>query len=99
MFNFIKRHRLACAFVVIDIIVVLIVVLAIVYNNAKTAVIDIYVAPSKAVVEINGQKYDNFSSQNVFPGDYHVKISMDGMQTKELNLSLDDGEFGKIHAP
>lgn len=96
MFDFIKRHRLACAFMAVDVIILLIVALIVVYNNAKSAVVDIYVAPSNALIELNGEEYDNFSSQSVFPGDYHVKISMDGMQTKEFDLSLNGGGFGKV---
>lgn len=98
MFGFIKRHRVACGLVVLDVIIVLIVALAVVYNDAKTARIDINVAPTSALIEINGQKYDNFASVSVFPGDYHVVISMDGMQTKELDFSLDNDEFRKVEA-
>ena len=96
MFKFIRNHKILRLMVFLNVVAVLIVVLVIVIHNSKTATIDIMVAPSEAVVELNGSKYDNLGSYNVAPGDYHVKISMDGMQTKEFDIELEDGEFERI---
>lgn len=98
MFSFIARHKIISLVVFLNIVVILVVVLIITIHNAKTVTIDIAVAPSEALIELNGSKYDNFTSFDVFPGDCHVKISLDGMQTKEFDLSLADGEFKKIRA-
>ena len=65
-------------------------------HNMKTATIDVMVAPTDAVVELNGTKYQNLRSHNIMPGDYHVKISMDGMQTKEFDVEIEDGELERI---
>lgn len=96
MFDLIKQHKLVSALLAINILVVLVAVIVIIYNSAKTAVIDIYVAPSSAKIEINGSTYDNFASYNVLPGEYHMKISMEGMQTKEYDFTLYDNGLEKI---
>ena len=96
MFNFIKRHKVASLLVCVNVVAILVVILVIVIHNTKSAVVDIYVAPSAATIELNGKKYDNFVSYDMFPGDYHVKIAMDGMQSKEYDLYLGDGDFGRL---
>ena len=96
MFELIKRHKIVSSVIVVNIIVILIVILLIVIQNAKTAMIDVCVAPSGATIKLNGKRYDNFQSYNMLPGDYHVEIFMDGMQTKEYDLFLGDGEFVRV---
>lgn len=96
MFNFIKKHKVASVLVFVDIVAILIAILVVVIHNAKSATIDILVAPSEAVIKLNDEKYDNFGTYNVEPGDYHVVISMDGMQTKEYDISLADGEYTRV---
>ncbi len=96
MFSFIARHKIASLMVFLNVIAILVVVLIIVLHNAKTATISIYVAPSEAVIELNGGKYDNFQEYDVMPGTYHVKISMDEMQTKEFDFTIADGEFKRV---
>ena len=96
MFDYVRRHKLLSIAIILNIIAILIVVLFVVIHKSKTAVVDIYVVPSEAVVELNGKKFDNFASHNLAPGDYHVKISMEGMQTQEYDLTLGDDEFARI---
>lgn len=96
MFSFIARHKLAFLLAFLNVVAVLVVILIIMFHNAKTATIDVYVAPSEAVIELNGQRYDNFQQYDILPGDYHVEISMEDMQTKEFDFSIADGEFKRI---
>ena len=96
MFNFIKRHKALSLLLFLNVVAVLVVVLIIVIHNSKTATVDIMIAPSAAVVELNGVKYDNMKSHSIEPGDYHAKISMDGMQTKEYDFSVDNNGFVKV---
>lgn len=96
MLDYIRRHKIVSAVIALNVIVILIAILFVVIHNAKTASVDIYVAPSEATIELNGKKYDNFASYNLMPGDYHVKISMDGMKTVEYDLVLDDNGFARI---
>lgn len=98
MFSLIKQHKIISLMIFLNVVALLLVTLAIVIHNSKTATIDLLVAPSDAVVELNGARYDNLKSHNITPGSYNVKISMDGMQTKEFNIELVDGEFERIWA-
>ena len=96
MFNFIKRHRALSLLLFLNIVAVLLVVLIIVLHNSKTATVDIMVTPYDAVVELNGARYENMRSHNIVPGDYHVKISMEGMQTKEYDFSIEKDGFVRV---
>lgn len=96
MFNLIRRHKVASVVVAIDIVAILVVILVIVLHQSKTATIDILIAPSAAEISLNGKRYDNFSSHNVMPGDYHAVVKMEGMETKELDFSVQDGEFRRV---
>lgn len=96
MLELIRRHKIISAAIALNVIAILVVVLLIVVHRAKTVSIDIYVAPSDAIIELNGKKYDNFSSYNLMPGEYHVSISMDGMKTKEYDLALENDGFARI---
>lgn len=90
MFNFIKNHKVISLVAFLNVVLILVVILIIVMHNAKTAVIDIYVAPVEANITINGKNYENFNSYDVMPGDYHAVIAMEGMQTKEVDFTLED---------
>ena len=96
MINFIKRHKVLCLVVFLNVIAFLVAILMIVMHNAKTATIDIKVAPSEAIIKLNGVKYNNFESYNITPGEYQVDISMDGMRTKNFSVNIEDGELERI---
>lgn len=96
MFNFIKRHKVLSLLLFLNVVAVLVVVLVIVIHASKTATVDIKVAPIDATVELNGTKYENLQSHNIAPGDYQVKISMEGMQTKEFEISVENDGFVRI---
>ena len=96
MFNFIRNHKVLSLLLFLNVVAVLVVVLVIVIHNTKTATVDIMVAPMDAVVELNGTRYENMRSHNVVPGEYHVKILMDGMQTKEYDINLERDGFVRI---
>ena len=96
MLDYIRHHKIVSAVIALNVIAILIAILFVVIHNAKTAAVDIYVAPSKATIELNGKNYDNFASYNLMPGDYHVKISMDGMKTEEYDLILENDGFVRI---
>ena len=96
MISFIRRHRVVSLVVFLNVVVILLIVLLLVIHNMKTATIDILVAPSDATIELNGTKYDNLKSHSIMPGEYHVKISMDGMETKEFDVGIEDGELKRI---
>ena len=91
-----KQHRWVAVLVLVNILAVIVVIGLIIFNNMRTAAVDITVAPSEAVIELNGRKYDNLGSYDILPGEYRVKISMEGMQTKEFDLILASDGFAKI---
>lgn len=96
MFNFIRRHKIISGLVCINLIAIIIAIVVIAIHHAKTATININVAPNAAIITLNGQSYNNFESYDILPGDYRVKIAMDGMQTKEYNLHLENNGFARI---
>lgn len=96
MLNFVVRHKLLATLFFLNIIIVLVAVLVVLIAKSHTAILDIYIAPSEVTIEINGRQYDNFASYNMRPGDYHAKISMDGMQTKEFDFVLKDDELKRL---
>ena len=94
--SFIKQHKIISSLILVNIVVGIIAIIVIVMHQVKTAVVDINVAPSVATITLNGREYENSKSHNVLPGNYHVKISMDGMQTKEFDITLENDGFSSI---
>lgn len=96
MFSLIKQHRLVSVLILMNIIAVVVVIVVIVVNSMKTATVNIEVAPAEATIELNGTKYTNLKSHDVLPGNYHVRISMEGMQTKEYDFDLEKDGFVRV---
>lgn len=96
MLEFIKRHKTISGLICANIIAIIVVIVVIIIHNAKTATIDINVAPADATITLNGARYDNFKQHDILPGDYHVRITMDGMQPKEYDISLENNGFARI---
>ncbi len=97
MFNFIRNHKAISVIGAINIAVVITVIVVIIIHSTKTATVDIYVAPSSAEITLNGQKYDNLKTHNIAPGEYHVKITMDNMQTEEYDITLETNGFTRVN--
>ena len=95
MLEFIKRHKIA-TLVTINLVALVIAIVIIIIHLAKTATIDINVAPNDATITLNGKKYDNNTPHDILPGNYHVKIAMDGMQAKEYDITLEKNGFVRI---
>lgn len=96
MLNFIKQHKTITAFICFDLVAVIAIVAILLIQGNKSVTIDIKVVPTQATIELNGHSYDNLSSVKVAPGNYHAKISMPGMQTKELDISATGGDYVKL---
>ncbi len=96
MFSFVKQHKILCAVVACNLIVILIAVLVIVMHQTKTATIDVYAVPSNAIVELNGKRFENYTTNEVTPGEYHVKISADNLQVKEYDITIENGSFVRL---
>ena len=97
MFSFIKRHKIISALALANIAVVIVVIAVTIVHHAKTATIDIKVAPASAEITLNGKAYENLRQHDIFPGDYQVEIKMDNMESKSFDLHLDQNGFAQIH--
>ncbi|MBR3246751.1 hypothetical protein IKF87_02610 [Candidatus Saccharibacteria bacterium] len=98
MFNFIKRHKVLSAIIGANIVAIIIVIGIIISHYAKTATIDIKVAPIDATIKLNGQQYNNLSQHDIVPGHYHIEISMDNMQPVSYDINLEKNGFANIYA-
>ena len=96
MFSFVRKHVALCTVVFLDLAIILGVVLLIMLHGTKTSTIDFMVAPSGAEISVNGQVIERNSSYNTEPGDCHIVISMNGMQTKEIDITLEDDEHKTV---
>lgn len=98
MFNLTRNRKIIGAVIAVNLLAVIIIAIAFVIHNSKTATIDIRVVPTDAVVKLNGRAYDNYTSHNLTPGKYTAELSMDGMKTKTINIDLAADDFYKLHA-
>lgn len=96
MFNFVRNHKAISALICLNIVAIILVTTIIIIHHAKTATVSINVAPEQATITLNGREYENSQSYDLLPGNYHVRISMDGMQAKEYDITLDTNDFARI---
>ena len=97
MINFIRNHKIISAVIAANLIAIIVIMVAFVIHNSKTATIDIRAVPTEATVKLNGQVYENYTSQNLIPGKYTAEISMEGMETKTVELDLATDDFYKLY--
>ena len=85
----IKNNKLVLGFLVFDLIAIIILIILNILNLFRSATIDISVVPLDATVTINGKKYDNNSSYNVFPSNNaKVEISHPDLESKSFTVDL-----------
>ncbi|MBR2997431.1 hypothetical protein IKF33_03320 [Candidatus Saccharibacteria bacterium] len=96
MFNFIRIHKIISAIVAANLLAIIIIAIMFIIHISKTATIDIKVVPTTATIKLNGQTYENNVSQNLIPGKYVAEISMEGMQTKTVEMDLATDDFYKL---
>lgn len=96
MFNFVRQHKTISMIVGLDVIAIVVVTAIFVIQGLRTCTIDINVAPSDAIVTLNGATHGNLELVKLFPGNYHVEISREGMQTKTLDISLSSGDYYRL---
>ena len=97
MLSFVRNHKVISIVIAVNLVAVMVLVIAFIIHNSKTATIDILVAPENATIEINGKSYENYQSYDLTPGDYTAVISMEYMQTREVNFTLGEGDFYRLH--
>lgn len=97
MLAFIKNHKLISGLIIANFLAIIIIIIVIMVHHAKTATIDILVAPRDATVTLNGKKYNNLEQHDILPGNYHVEIFMDNMQSKSYDIIMENNGFARIH--
>ena len=83
---------------VIDVLVLVAMVVIMVVNAMKTAVINISVTPLDAVVTVDGHEYENGWSYRLMPGEHEVVISHEGFVTKTFNVEIGSDEIANMTA-
>lgn len=97
MLSFVRNHKVISIVIAVNLVAVMVLVIAFIIHNSKTATIDILVAPENATIEINGKAYENYQSYNLAPGDYTAVISMEYMQIREISFTLNDDDFYRLN--
>ena len=97
MLDFIKRHWLAVTVAVVDVLVLVVLLVVAIAKQAKTAIIDIMVAPSDAKILLDGVEYKNDASYRIAPREYKVEITRPGFVSKEYTISATDGATTKVY--
>lgn len=67
--------------------IILIIVVPMIRQSQKATMLEITVAPTSAIIEISGKEYRN-GTYAIEPGEYEVKISRDGFDSKEQHLTI-----------
>ncbi len=87
-----------CAGITVSVLIILGFVLAPLFSGMqKAAILSLNIAPSTAIIEINGTELHTGSYDNLEAGDYTAKIRQDGFETKEISFTLKKGETTTIH--
>lgn len=82
--------------IIVNLIIIAIAATIVINHKSKTATVSILVAPSDATVTLNGKEYKN-GEYNVKPGEYHVEISKDGLESKALDFSLAKNDYYRLN--
>lgn len=93
-----KHYRGIMVAVAIVITLCILGLIALFVSNNMTrpkTFLQINVAPGSALIEANGQEYHN-GIYEVEPGTYTAEISAEGFESKTQNVTIREGETGKI---
>ena len=90
------RNKWVRLILVIDVLVLVAMVVIMVINAMKTAVINISVTPLDAVVMVDGHEYENGWSYRLMPGEHEVAISHEGFVTKTFNVEIGSDEIANM---
>ena len=74
----------------VDVLIIIFIASILVLNAQKTSVITFDIAPLDAKILVNGSKYENGKTYKIAPGNYKIEISHDGLNSKELNVNLEN---------
>lgn len=80
---------------VFDALLVVVLVGVMIFENTKSAMVDILTVPSVAKVRIGGGEYKS-GAYKIHPGDYEAEVKADGFVTKTVPVSAREGEISKV---
>ena len=63
----------------------------------KPAILSLNIAPSTAIIALNGEDLHVGSYDNLEPGNYAAKIRQDGFESKEISFTLTAGETTTVY--
>ena len=89
------RSKWVRVVLVVDVLLVLLLIGVAIFQNTKTATVDILTVPSVAKVKIGGGEYES-GAYRIHPGDYEVTVYADGFVTKTVPVEARAGEISKV---
>lgn len=78
---------------VLDVILIVGLVIFGVVQSGRNAIIDFEVTPLDAEISLNGRGGYKNGEYKVFPGEYQVEVSYEGMETKTLNVNVGANDY------
>ncbi|MBQ1373371.1 hypothetical protein IIY66_01025, partial [Candidatus Saccharibacteria bacterium] len=73
---------------VIDAVVVLVIVIMLIIDSMKTAVLELNIVPLDTQISVNGSTSYSNGKYRMFPGVYEVELSYPGMESKKITVDL-----------
>lgn len=89
------RSKWVRVVLVVDVLLVLLLIGVAIFQNTKTATVDILTVPSVAKVKIGGGEYES-GAYRIHPGDYEATVYADGFVTKTVPVEARAGEISKV---
>ena len=80
---------------VFDALLVVALVGVMIFENTKSAMVDILTVPSVAKVRIGGGEYKS-GAYKIHPGDYEATVTAEGFVSKTVSVSAREGEISKV---
>ena len=89
------RSKWVRVMLVVDVLLVLLLIGVAIFQNTKTATVDILTVPSVAKVKIGGGEYES-GAYRIHPGDYEATVYAEGFVTKTVPVEARAGEISKV---
>lgn len=90
------QNKYVLIFIVIDIIAIIALVGVFINRASKTSSIYFNVAPVDATISVNGDTHYSNGQFDITPGKYNVKISHDGLETKEFTVNIGSKDYTSV---
>ncbi len=95
-FETIRKHWIMSLTILLDVIIVIILIVLGLKKASQTATLNLKLAPSKAVMIIDGKQYQT-GIHKITPGNYKITVTAEGFDTKTLDIELKANEITKFY--